>query len=44
MLTNAVLWKNGEISIPRYRDMRKVLKILVESRKQMGLAGRKAGA
>ena len=39
MLTNTILWKNGEYHPPRYRDMRKVLKTVIETRKQIGLAG-----
>ena len=43
MLTNAILWKNGECRPPRYRDMRKVLKTIIESRKRMRFAERGAG-
>ena len=42
MLTNAILWKNGEYRPPRYKDMRRVLRMVIGARKQMGLAG--AGA
>jgi len=38
ILANAVLQKNGECRLPRYRDLRKVLKTIIESRKQMGFA------
>jgi len=38
-LTNAILWRNGEINIPRYKDLRRVLKAVIETRKQIGLAG-----
>jgi len=43
MLTYAILRKNGEVGVPRYKDMRKVLKVVVELREQMGLAGRGLG-
>jgi hypothetical protein len=39
MLTNAILCKNGETRIPRYRDLREMLKKIVDVRKSMGLAG-----
>jgi len=39
MLTNAILRKNGETSALRYRDLRKILKVVIEARKQMALAG-----
>ena len=39
MLTNTILWKNGEYRPPRYRDFRKILKTVIETRKQTGLAG-----
>ena len=38
-LTNAILWKNGEIDIPRYKDLRRVLRAVIETRKQIDLAG-----
>ena len=38
-LTNTILWKNGEIDIPRYKDLRRGLKAVIETRKQIGLAG-----
>jgi len=44
MLTNAILWKNGEQRLPRYKDLRKVLWMVIKARKQMGLAGDGAGA
>jgi len=43
MLTNTILWKNGECRPPRYRDLRKILKVVIESRKQMRFAERGAG-
>jgi len=43
MLTNTILWRNGEYRPPRYRDLRRVLRVVVESRKQMGLARRELG-
>ena len=39
MLTNAILWKNGEKRIPRYRDLREILKNIVDLMKSMRLAG-----
>jgi hypothetical protein len=39
MLANTILCKNGEARIPRYRDLREVLKKIVDLRKSMGLAG-----
>jgi hypothetical protein len=43
MLTNAILYKNGERRIPRYKDLRNTLKKIVDIRKSMGLAGDGAG-
>jgi len=43
MLTNAILRKNNELHLPRYKDMRKVLRIVIEARKQMGLVGGGSG-
>jgi len=43
MLTNAILWKNGEYRPPRYRDFRKILKAVIEARKQIRFAERGAG-
>jgi len=43
MLTNTILWKNGEINVPRYRDLRKILKGVIESGKRMRFAERGAG-
>jgi hypothetical protein len=43
MLTNAILCKNGETRIPRYRDLREMLKKIVDVRKSMGLAEGGAG-
>jgi len=43
MLTSAILWKNSELRPPRYKDMRRVLRMLIEARKQMWLAGDGAG-
>jgi len=39
MLTNTISWKSGEYRPPRYRDFRKILKTVIETRKQIGLAG-----
>jgi len=43
MLTNTILLKNGEINVPRYRGLRKILKVVIESRKRMRFAERGAG-
>ena len=43
MLTNTILLKNGECRLPRYRDLRKILKVVIESRKRMRFAERGAG-
>jgi len=43
MLANTILQKSGEYHPPRYRDLRKILKVVIESRKQMGFAERGAG-
>jgi hypothetical protein len=43
MLTNAILHKNGERRIPRYKDLREILKKTIDIRKSMGLAGDGAG-
>jgi hypothetical protein len=43
MLANAIISKNGEKRLPKLKDMRKVLKMLIEVRKQIGLAGDGAG-
>jgi hypothetical protein len=39
MLTNAILCKNGDKRRPKLKDMRRVLKMVIEAGKQMGLAG-----
>jgi len=44
MLTNAILRKNNELHLPRYKDMRRVLWMVIGARKQIGLAGDGAGA
>ena len=44
ILTNAILRKNSELRSPKLKDMRRVLKMVIEARKQMGLAGDGAGA
>jgi hypothetical protein len=44
MLTKAVLRKNGEQRLPKYKDLRKVLWMVIKARKQMWLAGDGAGA
>jgi len=43
MLANTILCKNGEARIPRYRDLREILKKIVDLKKSMGLAGDGAG-
>ena len=43
MLTNAILRKNGDRHSPTFKDMRRVLKMVIEARKQIGLAGDRAG-
>jgi hypothetical protein len=43
MLANTILHKNGEARIPRYRDLREMLKKIVDIRKSMRLAGDGAG-
>jgi hypothetical protein len=43
MLTNTILLKNGGRRIPRYRDLREILKKTVDLRKSIGLAGDGAG-
>jgi hypothetical protein len=43
MLTNAILRKNGDKHSPTFKDMRRVLKMVIEARKQIGLAGDGAG-
>jgi len=37
ILTNVILWKNGELHPARYKDMRRILKMLVNLKRQMGL-------
>jgi len=44
ILTNTILWKNSELHPPRYKDMRRVLWMVIGVRKQMGLVGDGAGA
>jgi len=39
MLTSSILWKRGECHPPRYRDLRKILKTVIEAKKHVGLAG-----
>jgi hypothetical protein len=43
MLTNTILRKNSDKRPPKFKDMRKVLKMVIEARKQTGLAGDEAG-
>jgi len=43
MLTNTILWKNHERHPPTFKDMRRVLKMLMEVRKSMGLTEGGAG-
>jgi hypothetical protein len=43
MLTNAILRKNGEAHILRYRDLREILKKTIDLKKSMGLAEDGAG-
>ena len=40
MLTNAILWKNGELRRLRYRDLRRTLKMVTNIKKQIDLLGR----
>jgi hypothetical protein len=42
-LTNTILLKNGECRPPRYRDLRKILKGVIESGKRMRFAERGVG-
>jgi len=44
MLTSTILRKNSELHLPIYKDMRRVLWMVIEARKQVGLAGNGAGA
>jgi len=44
MLTNTILRKNSELHLPRYKDMRRALWMVIGARKQIGLAGDGAGA
>jgi hypothetical protein len=39
MLTNAILHKNGEKRPPVFKDIRSILKMLIEVRKSMGSLG-----
>jgi len=39
MLTNTILWKNGELHPSTFKDMRRVLKMVIDLKKRMGLAG-----
>jgi hypothetical protein len=43
MLTNTILWNDGEKRSPKLKDMRRVLKMVIEERRQIGLAGDGAG-
>jgi len=43
MLTNAILCKNGDKRSPKLKDMRRVLKMVIEAGRQIGLAGDGAG-
>jgi len=43
MLMNAILRKNDETRIPKYRDLRKILKKIVDIKKSIGLARDGAG-
>jgi len=38
ILTNTILWKNSELHPPTFKDLRRVLKMVVEARKKVGLA------
>jgi len=38
MLTNTILWKDGEIRPPTFKDLRRVLKMVIDSMKQMKFA------
>jgi hypothetical protein len=37
MLTNTILWKNGEKHPPTFKDMRRILRMVIEARRRMGL-------
>jgi hypothetical protein len=37
MLTNTILWKNCEKHPPTFKDMRRILRMVIEARRQMGL-------
>jgi hypothetical protein len=43
MLTNVILWKNGETRIPGYRDLREILKKTIDLTKSIGLVEDRAG-
>jgi hypothetical protein len=43
MLTNTILWKNGEKHPPTFKDMRRILRMVIEARRRIGLAGDGAG-
>jgi len=39
ILTSSILWKNSEYHLPGYRDLRKILKTVIETKKHIDLAG-----
>jgi hypothetical protein len=41
MLTNTILWKNGEKHPPTFKDMRRILRMVIEARRQMGARRRR---
>jgi hypothetical protein len=43
ILANTILWKNGEKHSLTFKDMRRILRMVIEARRRMGLAGDGAG-
>jgi hypothetical protein len=43
MLANTILWRNNEKYPPTFKDVRRILKMLIEARKQMESLGSRAG-
>ncbi|MCL7402713.1 MAG: hypothetical protein LZ168_08045 [Thaumarchaeota archaeon] len=43
MLTNTILWRNGEKHPPTFKDMRRILRMVIEARRRIGLAEDGAG-
>jgi len=40
MLTNTIIWNDSQLHPPTFKHLRRVLKMMVEARKQIGLSGR----